>query len=162
MKGAVIAGVLAMGAAWTLWPQHDTVPQPVQAAMPVPLAAPVRSEGAQWMAALPAETPAWASMAEARAHGDARSPPLQVSSVAAPAPSAALLADHDAYRLHEQGQQARVDAAFAAAVDELLPQLRADVERGRAAGISNAEIVKVEQKILRLERMRRAIAPGAN
>lgn len=167
MNGRVAALGLAvlLAAAWMGRP--DAVSQAVPLAAPPPAAGaalPVHApRTAQWLAAVHgqpgAETavPAWTSMAAARVQGDPRSPPLHVSAAPEPGPNAAQLADPDAYRAYEQGQNARTLAAFAAAAEAELPVLRADVERARASGIAPAEIAKVEEKIRQLERMRRAI-----
>ncbi|MDM5182090.1 hypothetical protein PO883_33500, partial [Massilia sp. DJPM01] len=119
--------------------------------------------GAEWLGELArsAPVPAWDSMADARRHGDARMPPLAPSTRAGSGPSAALLADPQAYRAYEARQDARVLAAFASAAELEVPRLQADVERARAAGIPAAQIARVEAKIRRLEQLRREIAGPA-
>lgn len=162
---AALALVLLVGAVWMGRPDTSVRPMPLAAPPPPPRAIrPVETpRAAQWLAAVPgghgagAAVPASASMALARVQGDSRTPPLHIAAVAEPGPSAAQLADPDAYRAYEQGQHARTLAAFAAAAQAELPVLRADVERARASGIAPADIAKVEEKIRRLERMRRAI-----
>lgn len=165
MKGRAVALglVLLLGAAFMARPDAARRAMPL-AAPPPPanIVLPVYAQGTgQWLGAVPGRqdggVPAATSMAAARVHGDPRSPPLQVRAVAEPGPSAAQLADPDAYRAYEQGQHARTLAAFAAATEAELPTLRADVARARAGGIAAADIAKVEEKILRLERLRRAI-----
>ncbi len=162
----VVSVTLVLGAAWMIGPGADRLPLPVLAPPSVAAAIAMQGRGAppaQWLAAVPGgqgradPVPAWTSMAEARAHGDPRSPPLQRSAAADPAPGAAQLADPVAYHAYEQSQHARALAAFAVAADDELPRLRADVARARAAGIAPADIVKVEQKIRRLEQLRNAI-----
>jgi hypothetical protein len=163
---AALGLALLLGAVWMGRPDTSSRPMPL-AAPPPPAARVVRPvdtpRAGQWLAAVPngpgadAAIPAATSMALARVQGDPRTPPLHVSAVAEAGPSAAQLADRDAYRAYEQGQQARTLAAFAAATEAELPFLRADVERARASGIPPAEIAKVEEKIRELERMRRAI-----
>lgn len=99
---------------------------------------------------------AWLSMADAREHGDARTPPLQRDEARTP-PTAAELADPQAYQQYQQGQQLRVLGAFAGAAAAELPRLQADLERGRAAGLPTEQIAKVEEKIRRIEQQRRRI-----
>ena len=126
-------------------------------ASPAP-AQPAAAAGRQWMDALPdTARPAWQSMADARLHGDERTPPLQSQVTPEPGPTPAQLADPAAYRNFEQGRDAKVMRAYAAAVESEVPRLRADVERARAAGIAPQEIAKVEAKIARLEKLRKSI-----
>jgi hypothetical protein len=99
---------------------------------------------------------AWLSMAEAREHGDARTPPLQRDEARTP-PTAAELADPKAYQQYQQGQQLRVLGAFVGAAAAEVPRLQADVERGRAAGVPPEQIAKVEEKIRRIEQQRQTI-----
>jgi hypothetical protein len=168
MKFAITAACLGLflGTVWATWPASDALPPPATVAAPVqqrPVAPDHAVPARQWMSNLPVaqgrgdSTPAWISMAGAREHGDNRTPPLQARAVADSAPSAAQLGDRAAYRAYEQDQHARVLAAFALAAEAELPRLRADVERGRAAGIAREDILKVEAKIRRLERTRRGI-----
>jgi hypothetical protein len=104
---------------------------------------------------LDSSTPAWLSMAEAREHGDPRTPPVVHDDPAAQAqPTAEQLADPLAYRRYEQGQHARLLSSFADAAKEEVPRLRADVERGRAAGVPEEELAKMEEKIRRIEALR--------
>jgi hypothetical protein len=97
-------------------------------------------------------------MADARLHGDPRTPPLARTAAAGAGPSAAQLADPQAYRAYQAGQDARVMAAFASAAQLEVPRLQADVERARTSGIPEAQIARVEEKIRRLEQLRREIA----
>lgn len=166
MKAPILASAAALlfGAAWLAWPgAPDAVPPaPVarQTPAPAPAAQQETTPGMQWMANVPQatpDTPAWVSMAEARRDGDPRTPPLQAAPPDASGPTPAQLADPDAYREFEKGRDARMLAAYAAAVEAEVPRLRADVARARASGISAAEIAKVEAKIARLENLRRGI-----
>ena len=160
----VLAGLAAaaIAACWLAWPAAPPAPGTAAAAALPPAsaspAAPAQT-GRAWLSALPdtPETPAWRSMAEARDHGDPRSPPLQEERELRAAPTPAQLADPAAYRQFEQSRHAQVLASFAAAAQAELPRLKADVERARLAGIPAADIAKVERKIERMERVRRAI-----
>lgn len=174
-RAVIVATVVAAAAAgWVAWPSIAR-----QAGMVGgPGAAPKRAGGAnageggrQWFEAVPerdaqlqrvpltpvdSSSSAWLSMAEAREHGDARTPPLQRDEARTP-PTAAELADPKAYQQYQQGQQLRVLGAFAGAAAAELPRLQADVERGRAAGVPPEQIAKVEEKIRRIEQQRRLI-----
>lgn len=168
------AVVAAVAAGWVAWPSVAR-----QAGIMGTAGAPsTRAGGAdagaggrQWFEAVPERdaqlqrvplTPvdssgsAWLSMAEAREHGDPRTPPLQRDEARTP-PTAAELADPKAYQQYQQGQQLRVLGAFADAAAAELPRLQADVERGRAAGVPAEQIAKVEEKIRRIEQQRRLI-----
>jgi hypothetical protein len=166
MKAPILVGAAALlsGAGWLAWPAAPDAlaPTPVQTLAPAATAGAqaAPAPGMQWMANVPQatpDTPAWVSMAEARRDGDPRTPPLQAAPPDASGPTPAQLADPDAYRAFEKGRDARMLAAYAAAVEAEVPRLRADVARARASGISPAEIAKVEAKIARLENLRRAI-----
>lgn len=164
MKGAVVVAATALaGALWLAWPAEPVAP-PVSAPAPRPAIGvgpgAVPAQGMPWMSALPDPgplPPAWHSMAHARLHGDPRMPPLHVPVRDDTGPSPAQLADPDAYRAFEQGRDARLLNAYAAAVDVELPRLRADVARARASGIAPDQIAKVEAKIARLEKLRLGI-----
>jgi len=166
MKAAILAVVAAavVGAGWLAWPDPPQVVASAPAPHPAPAPAtgkqPAPAAGMQWMAAVPqaaADTPAWVSMAEARRDGDPRAPPLLAAPRHDSGPTPAQLADPNAYREFEKGRDARMLAAYAAAVEDEVPRLRADVARARASGIAPEEIAKVEAKIARLENLRRGI-----
>ncbi|MBJ7311232.1 hypothetical protein ACFOLJ_27575 [Rugamonas sp. CCM 8940] len=173
-----LAGLLLAGAvAWWSWPPHAGVmPLAPSAAQgggaALAGAAPASAAGGQWFGAMaddgqelkrvplpPIEgnRSAWLSMAEAREHGDQRTPPLQRDEAAPERASAAQLADPEAYRQYEQGQKQRMLSAYVTAAESELPALRADVERARAAGLPAADIAKVEEKIRRIEEQRRLV-----
>lgn len=168
----VIAGLACVASlAWHEWPaQGGPVPLPSSAAAtPPPVApAPAADGGPQWMQALadqpppepervplpPVDSspPAWLSMADAREHGDPRTPPVVRDGPSTQAqPTAEQLADPQAYRRFEQGRHARLLASFADAAKDEVPRLRADMERGRAAGVPEGELAKMAEKIRRIE-----------
>ncbi|MRV74437.1 hypothetical protein GJ700_22265 [Duganella sp. FT92W] len=177
----VIAALAFIGAAaWYWWPAQGEAAGPGGGAPAAPAPAPAAQAATrpQWMDALaeqpPPEpervplppvdssAPAWLSMAEAREHGDPRTPPVVHDDPATHAqPTAGQLADPQAYRRFEQGQHARLLASFADAARDEVPRLRADVERGRAAGVAEAELAKMEEKIRRIEALRDEVARGA-
>jgi hypothetical protein len=90
------------------------------------------------------------SLADARLNGDARTPPIERSVDSVPGPSAAELADPKAYAMYEVRQNLRVYAAFYQAAQRELPLLRANIERGKQAGIAPEKIAKAEEKYRRL------------
>lgn len=181
MKGGALLAALVIAAAASLL-ARPPVPAPPAAALPPeaaaapPAAVPpgadrpartVQAAGPGWFDEVPPAASAGPvtaadSMADARLHGDARTPPLAPPVAASAGPSPAQLADPHAYRAYEARQDARVMTAFASAAQLEVPRLQADVERARASGIPAAQIARVEAKIRRLEQLRREIAdPGA-
>lgn len=173
---AVLASAVTAIAAAIGWyaAYSDDAPRPVAAAAQVRSAAvaptapllpaagapaPAEGDGLHRVPVPPVDsrTPAWISMAQARESGDGRAPPIQH---AAPAehPDAALLADHDAYAAYELAQKERLAAAYVQAAAPELASLRADLERGREAGIPPEELARVEEKIRRIEQQRQAAA----
>lgn len=136
----------------------EAIPQTVEVALELPPAEPERVP----LPPVDDSTPAWLAMAEAREHGDPRTPPVVHDAPEVQVrPSAAQLADPQAYHQFEQGQHARLLASFAAAARDEVPRLRADVERGRAAGVPEAELAKMEEKIRRIEALRAGVVEGA-
>lgn len=173
MKGGALLAALVVAAAASLL-ARPPVPEPAAATLPEEAAAAppaavqsartVQAAAPGWFDEVPRAAPVAAadSMADARLHGDARTPPLAPPAAASAGPSPAQLADPKAYRAYEARQDARVMAAFASAAQLEVPRLQADVERARASGIPAAQIARVEAKIRRLEQLRREIAdPGA-
>jgi hypothetical protein len=100
-------------------------------------------------------TPAWLPLAQARESGDPRTPPIQRDAPAAH-PSAAVLADPDAYAAYQLAQKQRLAAAYSRAAVPELARLQADLEQGREAGIGPEELAKVAEKIRRIEQQRKA------
>lgn len=173
-KPALIAGVVLLAAiAGTVAWREDGAARLLAAVGRAPAAAPVAAAsagpGAQWLAAVPdsqaselkrvplppvdSSAPAWLSMADARENGDPRTPPIQREPVAHNAPSAAELADPQAYQQYENDQHTKLLGAFVAAAATELPKLQADLERGRQAGIAPEQLAKVEEKIARIQRL---------
>ncbi|HEX8611426.1 MAG TPA: hypothetical protein VF800_09085 [Telluria sp.] len=172
MKGGALLAALFVAAAVSLLarpPAAEPSPgaPPAEAAQPAadgaPAARTVQAAGPGWFGEVPRGTPVAAadSMADARLHGDPRTPPLALPTAGGTRPNAAQLADPQAYRAYEARQDARVMAAFASAVQLEVPRLQLDVERARASGIAPDRIARVEEKIRRLEQLRREIADPA-
>lgn len=163
---AVLACTLALaGALWVAWPQEPPGSVPASAGdVPSAPAAPVA--GRPWLDDWPPErktataadapVPAAHSLAQTRLHGDPEAPPIaqDASTPMPPRPTAQELADPRAYQDYEARQNAQVLAAYVKAVDQELPRLREDIERGRAMGISADQIAKAEAKARGLEAMR--------
>lgn len=176
MKGGALLAALVVAAAASLLARPPSrlpsapalaaaATAPAPASLHARAASKVQAAGPGWFGDLPqaAVVPAADSMADARLHGDARTPPLVRTAAPAAGPNAAQLADPQAYRAYQAGQDARVMAAFASAAQREVPRLQADVERARASGIPADQIAKVEEKIRRLEQLRRDVAePGAS
>lgn len=176
IRWAVALAVVAAGA--LLWPQET--PQPASPGttaplpalpLPTPGVAPASAVTAALAAAsapVPeappdaAPAPAHWSMADAREHGDERTPPLQ----RAPEPQAAVsgweLSDHEAYARREADLRARARADYLRATDAYLPELADGIARGRAAGVPPEAIAKMEAKLKRLQALRDELAHPAN
>jgi hypothetical protein len=90
------------------------------------------------------------SLAQARVAGDARTPPIEHVADATPGASSAELADPKAYAAYETRQNLRVYAQFVQAAEQTLPQLRADIERGKQLGIPADKIARAEEKYRRI------------
>ncbi|MET3132191.1 hypothetical protein AAKU55_002461 [Oxalobacteraceae bacterium GrIS 1.11] len=163
-----LATALAGGLVWSNWPAaqeaagaaHGAASAPARTARAAPLAdwppKPLDPElDLKRVPLTPLEpaVPAAYSLAQAREHGDARTPPLVHEAPPAP-PSAAELDDPKAYQQYEARQNMKLYAGYVRAADADLPRLRDDIERGRQAGISQEQIAKAEQKLRGIEAMR--------
>lgn len=111
----------------------------------------------------PSQVDAVVALSEARLHGDARAP-MVVRDAPQPAPSAAELADPEAYQHYEQRQNQRLHKAYVQAADSEIPQLQQDIARARSEGLSEEQIREGEEKLRRIQAMRdqlQASAAGA-
>jgi len=174
-KSALLVALALLGcaAAWAWWP-HDAAVAGPQSAGVAPAGAarpadPASSSGMKWFDPVPDTAPAdlprvplppvdtsasaWLSLSEAREHGDPRTPPIVHEADARPAPTAAQLADPQAYQQYQEDQHTRLLNNFAAAAADALPKLQADLERGRQAGIPPDQLAKVEEKIARIQQL---------
>jgi hypothetical protein len=93
------------------------------------------------------------SMSAAREHGDPRAPAV-VRSPAREMPTAAELADPEAYQHYEERQNQRLYNAYVKAADAAVPQLQQDIDRARREGLPEEEIRKGEEKLRRIQAMR--------
>lgn len=100
---------------------------------------------------------ATASLADAHLRGDPRTPPIVRTDETGFAASDADKADPKAYAAYEARQHVRVYAQFHQAAQQMLPQLRADIERGRQLGIAPDKIAKAEEKYRRIAEEQAAI-----
>ena len=106
-------------------------------------------------AAVPTPSPqAVAALRESMRDGDPRTPPLAPRTDLRAPPSAAELADPALYQQYEQRQQQAVYASFASAADQRIPELEAMIAKGRASGISEAQLAEGEAKLARLREQR--------
>jgi len=170
IAAVVLLAAIAGGVAW----REEAIARVHAAAASgsAPAATAGAEQGRQWLGALPesaesqqaelprvalppvdSSAPAWISMADARENGDARTPPIQRDAETRNAPTAAELADPQAYQQYENNQHARLLGNFVAAAATELPKLQADLERGRAAGIPQEQLAKVEEKIARIQKL---------
>lgn len=99
-----------------------------------------------------------AALRESMRHGDPRTPPLAPSTDLREPPSAAELADPALYQQYEQRQQQQVYASFARAADQRIPELEALIAKGRAEGISEAQLAEGEAKLAKLREQRNQLA----
>ncbi|HEX8615920.1 MAG TPA: hypothetical protein VF800_31955 [Telluria sp.] len=157
----VLAGALTVaGALWLAWPQEQDAPAPAAVSSSAAPGAP--AAGRPWLDAWPpvnqaietAPVAAAHSLAQTRLHGDPEAPPIAQDIPAPARPTAAELADPQAYQAFEARQNTRVLAAYIKAVDDELPRLREDIARGRAMGIGADKIARAEEKARGLESMR--------
>lgn len=94
-----------------------------------------------------------ASMSEARLKGDPLAPPVS-RSPQGEAPTAAEMADPQAYQRYEARQNKRVYQAYIKAAAVEIPRLQEDISRARREGIPEAEIRQGEEKLRRIQAMR--------
>lgn len=100
---------------------------------------------------------ATASLADAHLRGDPRTPPIVRPDETGFAASDADKADPKAYAAYEGRQNVRVYAQFNDAANQMLPQLRADIERGKQLGIAPEKIARAEEKYRRIAEEQTAI-----
>jgi hypothetical protein len=136
-------------------PPAPAAPAPAPAIAAAPAAAASEGDGLRRVPIPPvdARAPAWISMAQARESGDERTPPIEHSSEGRH-PDAGMLADHEAYAAYQLAQKQRLAAAYAKAATPELINLRADLERGREAGVPPEQLARVAEKIRRIEQQR--------
>lgn len=99
-----------------------------------------------------------AALRESMRNGDMRTPPMAPSTDLREPPSAAELADPALYQQYEQRQQQQVYASFAKAADQRIPELEALIAKGRAEGISEAQLAEGEAKLAKLREQRDQLA----
>lgn len=163
------AALLALAVvAFGLWSGADPVAPPLaqeRAAMPADsgqvvlppsgvVAAPTPPAQDSPLPALqPGQVDAVASLEQARLHGDARAPAV-VRDAPREAPSAAELADPDAYQRYENRQNQRLYKAYVKAADDEIPRLQKDIAQAREQGLSAEQLQEGEEKLRRIQSMR--------
>lgn len=130
-------------------PLPDVAPVPAMPGQDSPL-----PELSEWQA------DATQTMANAREHGDARQPALQ-RDAPRDMPTAAELADPEAYQRYEARQSERLKKAYVKAADAEIPRLQKDIEQAQQAGMSPEQIAEGEEKLRRIQAMRDQLQAGA-
>lgn len=92
------------------------------------------------------------SLLQARLHGDARAPAVVRSAEREP-PTAAELADPDAYQRYEARQNERLYRAYIKAADGEIPKLQEQIAKGRSGGLTPEQLAEGEEKLRRIEAM---------
>jgi hypothetical protein len=69
-------------------------------------------------------------------------------------PTAAELADPEAYQRYENRQNQRLYKAYVKAADDEIPQLQQDIARARREGMSEEQLKEGEEKLRRIQAMR--------
>lgn len=93
------------------------------------------------------------SLSQSRLQGDARAPAVVRSSERVP-PTAAELADPDAYQRYEARQNERLYRGYVKAADSEIPKLQEQIAKGRSEGLTPEQIAEGEEKLRRIESMR--------
>lgn len=148
---ASAAGLQGQGKSDAVAPEEMAAsgPGPVVA----PASAPVDAASAPASGPAGAEVPAAWSLADARASGDDRAPPMRRQAPEAATP-AWQLDDRQGYARREQDRHQAVQQAFVSAADKELPLIDQQIERGRAMGLSAEQLAKGEEKRRRIAEMR--------
>lgn len=93
------------------------------------------------------------SLLQAHLHGDARAPAVVRSAEREP-PTAAELADPEAYQRYEARQNERLYRSYVKAADGEIPKLQEQIAKGKAQGLTPEQIAEGEEKLRRIEAMR--------
>lgn len=165
-KGFALLAVLVLGlVAWAAMRPAPTTPlyvlpgeEPAAdaawTAAPRPATPPPATEGDDAeFDGIALDPAAIASLRGGREFGDPRTPPIGRSEPAEQA-SPEELADPQKYAEFEARQERKLKRAYVIEAEKYVSQLRQDVEKGKAMGISAEEIAKVEKKIQGIEAMR--------
>jgi hypothetical protein len=138
---------------------HEHLPTPASGSamsivLPETAAAPaLPAQDSVLLAVAESKADATQTMSHAREHGDARQPALQRDAVR-DMPTAAELADPDAYQRYEARQSQRLKKAYVKAADAEIPRLQKDIEQAQQAGMSPEQIAEGEEKLRRIQAMR--------
>lgn len=93
------------------------------------------------------------SLRRAREEGDARAPAV-ARSPERESPTAAELADPDAYQRYEARQNERLYRSYVKSAESEIPKLQDQIARGRQGGLTPEQIAEGEEKLRRIEAMR--------
>lgn len=94
------------------------------------------------------------ALRQSRLEGDARSPSVVRSTVTREEPTAAELADPDAYQRYEARQNERLYRSYVKAADAEIPKLQEQLSKGKQGGLTPEQIAEGEEKLRRIEEMR--------
>ena len=94
-----------------------------------------------------------ASLKQAREAGDARAPEV-VRSPEREAPTAAELADPEAYQRYEARQNERLYRSYVKSAEREIPVLQDQIAKGKQGGLTPEQIAEGEEKLRRIEAMR--------
>lgn len=94
------------------------------------------------------------ALREARLAGDDRAPAIVRDEGRRETPTAAELADPDAYQRYEARQNERLYRSYIKAAEAEVPKLQEQLARGKQAGLTPEQIAEGEEKLRRIEEMR--------
>lgn len=102
---------------------------------------------------VPAQVDAVESLRRARLQGDERAPAVVRGEERVP-PTAAELADPEAYQRYEARQNERLYRSYIKSADSEIPQLQEQIAKAKASGMSPEQLAEGEEKLRRIEAMR--------
>lgn len=108
------------------------------------------------LAAIPDETlvDGVEALRESRLSGDGRAPAVVRDAASREAPTAAELADPEAYQRYEARQNERLYRSYVKAAEAEVPKLQEQLARGKQGGLTPEQIAEGEEKLRRIEEMR--------
>lgn len=94
------------------------------------------------------------ALRESRLSGDGRAPAVVRDAASREAPTAAELADPEAYQRYEARQNERLYRSYVKAAEAEVPKLQEQLARGKQGGLTPEQIAEGEEKLRRIEEMR--------
>ena len=94
------------------------------------------------------------ALRESRISGDGRAPAVVREAVSREAPTAAELADPEAYQRYEARQNERLYRSYVKAAEAEVPKLQEQLAKGKQGGLTPEQIAEGEEKLRRIEEMR--------